>query len=299
MFRIRDTEVRRGNSEPVLASTTTSPSAITPCGFIGLGHLGRPLAQRIASAGYPLLVWDRDAKRTALFADTAARIASSIAEVGAAAEHVGICVVDDAGVLDVCEQLLPAMQSGSRIAIHSTIGPDTCRALAEKAAKRGIAVIDAPTTGIDGAADAGELAVMIGGEDEAVAQARPIFETFGKLILHMGKAGSGLPAKLIHNGLLAANMALAEHALLAGEAMGIDRTALASLLKFGSGRSYGLELLAGLPRLAAFSHGAELLLKDVHLLSNMVGDHHSGQTLCDTALPFLEKVKCDDQMRDE
>ena len=263
----------------------------TQCGFIGLGSLGRPIAQRMAGGGFPLLIWATDAARYEPFAGTSAVIARSISEIGAAAQHVGICVVNDAGVREVCRELIPVMRAGSRIAIHSTVSPATCMALADEAYARGIAVIDAPTTGIEGAADAGELAVIVGGTDEAVALALPVFETFGKLILHMGGVGSALPVKLIHNGLLAANMALAQHALAAGEAMGIDRETLARLLRFGSGRSYGLDLVAGLPHPGAFSHGADLLLKDVRLLGEMMGSQPAGDALRGVALPYLEMVK--------
>src|SRR4051812_19263140 len=82
-------------------------------GFIGLGSQGAPIARRIADAGYPLVLWARRPETLEPFADTA-QIAASIVELAARCDHVGICVVDDAGVQQVCKQLIPAMRPGGR-----------------------------------------------------------------------------------------------------------------------------------------------------------------------------------------
>src|SRR4051812_45444787 len=116
---------------------------MTNVGFIGLGSQGAPMARRIVESGYPLTLWARRADAIAPFANTVAETASSIAELGARIEHVGVCVVDDAGTQQVCAELIPAMRSGSRLAIHSTVHPNTVIELAKQAAARGIALIDA------------------------------------------------------------------------------------------------------------------------------------------------------------
>jgi 3-hydroxyisobutyrate dehydrogenase len=260
------------------------------CGFIGLGSQGAPMARRMVEAGYPLVLWARRPASLEPFADTAATIAESPAELAAQVEHVGVCVVDDAGVRQVCDALFPAMARGGRIAIHSTIHPDTCAALEAKALERGLSLIDAPVSGGQPAAQAGTLTVMVGGEDAAVAAARPIFETFGQLIVHLGGVGAGQKAKLVNNALMAANLALAHHALSAGAALGVDRAALIELLKASSGRSYGLEVYARLPSPQAFKHGGELLAKDVRLLGEVLGDDPGAAGLRDVARPFLDLV---------
>lgn len=262
--------------------------ASVKCGFIGLGSQGAPMARRMIEAGYPVVLWARRPEALDPYRDTAATFAASPAELAAQVEHVGVCVVDDAGVVDICEQLIPAMQPGGRIAIHSTIHPDTCKALAAKAAERGLALVDAPVSGGQPAAEAGTLTVMVGGEAEAAAKARPIFETFGQLIVHLGGVGAGQEAKLVNNALMAANMALAHHALAAGAALGIDRAALVDLLKASSGRSFALEVYARLPAPAAFRHGGALLAKDVRLLGEVLGEGAAG--LRDAAQPFLDIV---------
>jgi len=259
-------------------------------GFIGLGSQGAPIARRMIDAGHPVVLWARRAETLQPFAGTSAEIAPDLAALGSQVDHVGICVVDDAGVQQVCDALLPAMRPGSRIAIHSTVHPKLCIALAEQAAARGLALIDAPVSGGSPAAAAGKLTVMVGGDAQTVAAARPVFETFAGLIVHLGGVGAGQMAKLVNNALMAAHLALAHHALAAGSALGIDRAALIELVKASSGRSFGFEVYARLPEPSAFAHGAKLLAKDVGLLGEALGADPSFAAFRDLATPFLDLV---------
>ena len=261
---------------------------MTTVGFIGLGSQGGPMARRIIEGGFPLILWARRPESLVPFADTKAQVAESIAALGAACDHVGVCVVDDAGVQVVCDALIPAMKAGSRIVIHSTIHPDLCRTLAATAGKRSIALLDAPVSGGGPAAAAGALTVMVGGDAAVLEKARPVFEPFAGLIVHLGHVGAGQTAKLVNNALMAANMALAHHALASGVAVGIDRTALADLVKASSGRSFGFEVYARLPNPQAFGHGGKLLAKDVGLLGALLGDDRAFAALRDVAKPFLD-----------
>jgi 3-hydroxyisobutyrate dehydrogenase-like beta-hydroxyacid dehydrogenase len=257
-------------------------------GFIGLGSQGGPMARRMAEAGYRLTLWARRPEALAPFRDTSAQYAGSIAELGAKADHVGICVVDDAGVRAVCAELIPAMRAGGRIVIHATVHPQTCIDLAAAASARGLALIDAPVSGGGPGAAAGTLAVMVGGETAAVAAARPVFETFANLIVHLGGVGAGQSAKLVNNALMAAHVALGWRALEAGAALGIDRAALTELVKVSGGRSYGFEVAARLPRPNAFAHGARLLAKDVRLLGEVLGAGPDAESFDQVTRSFLD-----------
>jgi 3-hydroxyisobutyrate dehydrogenase-like beta-hydroxyacid dehydrogenase len=259
-------------------------------GFIGLGSQGGPMAQRIIDAGFPTWLWARRAETLAPYANTAAHTANSLAELGAACDHVGICVVDDAGVVATCDALLPAMRPGSIVVIHSTILPETCVSLGKKFAERGIALVDAPVSGGGQGATDRTLTVMVGGDAAAVAAARPVFETFAGLILHLGPIGAGQNAKLVNNTLMAANMALADAALAAAAALSIDRAAFIDLIKVSSGRSFAFDVRARLPDAAMFTHGAALLSKDVGLLGAVLGADPSFAPLHGAAQPFLNRV---------
>jgi 3-hydroxyisobutyrate dehydrogenase len=264
---------------------------MTVVGFIGLGSQGGPMARRIVESGYPLVLWARRADSLAPFKDTSAQVAASIAELAVRADHVGVCVVDDAGVRQVCEELLSAMRPGSRIAIHATVHPNTVIEIARQATVRGISVIDAPVSGGGPAAAARTLTVMMGGNEEAIAAAQPIFATFGGLIVRVGEVGAGQMAKLINNALMAAHVALAHHGLAGGTALGLDRAALCQIVKASSGRSFGFEVYGRYPSVAAFGHGAKLLAKDVGLLGELLGAAPSFAPFRELVTPFLEFVQ--------
>ena len=98
-------------------------------GFIGLGSQGVPMARRIIDAGYPTTLWARRPASLEPFADTAAKVAGSPAELAAVSDLVCLCVVDDADVEQVAgaeNGLLAGLKPGSVIAVHSTVHPNTC-----------------------------------------------------------------------------------------------------------------------------------------------------------------------------
>lgn len=257
-------------------------------GFIGLGSQGGPMARRLIESGHDVTLWARRAEAYAPFADLSFARASSVADLAARCEHVGVCVVDDSGVRQVCAELLDAMKSGSRLAIHSTVHPNTVVALARRAAERGIEFIDAPVSGGGPAAAARTLTVMCGGPEAVFAAARPIFESFAGLIVRVGDVGAGQMAKLVNNALMAAHVAIAHSAITASQSLGLDKDALKEIVKASSGRSFGFEVYARLPNPHAFAHGAKLLLKDVRLLGEVLGSDPSFAPIRNVAMPFLE-----------
>ncbi|EJL31138.1 NAD(P)-dependent oxidoreductase [Novosphingobium sp. AP12] len=255
-------------------------------GFIGIGSQGGPMAHRML-ARFPLTVWARRPEAAAAFAEAGAEVAGSVEELGAACDHVGLCVVNDADVLDICAKLVPAMKSGSLLALHSTVLPETAEAVERLCAARGVAMVDAPVSGGSPGAQAGTMTVMCGGSAEAFEQAQPVFESFGKLIVLLGPVGAGQKAKIVNNALMAANMGLAQAALQAGEALGVERRALAELVNASSGRSFGFEVYARVPEPRAFEHGARMLLKDTDLLAAILPGSPDTQLLETSAKSFL------------
>lgn len=258
------------------------------CGFIGLGSQGAPMARRMIDAGYETLLWARRDASLEPYRDTRARFAASVEDLGREADHVGLCVVNDDDVREVTGRLLPVMRRGAILAIHSTIHPATCGAIADQAEARGIRVLDAPVSGGSPAAEAGQLTVMVGGDAQVLALARPVFETFAGLIVHLGAIGAGQYVKLINNSLFVANLGLADAAMAAGEALGIERASLVDLLKASSGRSFAFDVRARMESPAGFRHGGALLRKDIGLLGEVLGiDHPAARRLADAAEGFL------------
>lgn len=264
----------------------TEPASAIRTGFIGIGSQGGPMAHRMALR-FPLTVWARRPEAAAEFVDAGGSVAESVEALGAVCDHVGLCVVNDADVLDVCARLVPAMTPGSLLALHSTVLPETAIALQALCDAHGVAMVDAPVSGGAPGAQAGTMTVMCGGSAEAFEQARPVFESFGKLVVLLGPAGAGQKAKIVNNALMAANMGLAQAALQAGEALGVDRKALAELVNASSGRSFGFEVYARVPEPRAFEHGARMLLKDTELLAAITPGSPDTALLESAAKSFL------------
>jgi 3-hydroxyisobutyrate dehydrogenase-like beta-hydroxyacid dehydrogenase len=243
---------------------------MTRVGFIGLGSQGGPIARRIAEEGYPLTVWARRRESVEPFREKGARVAATPADLGAASDLVGLCVVADADVEDVLlrsDGVLAGMSSGGIVAIHSTVHPDTCRRVAERAAERGVAIVDAPVSGGGGAAAERKLLVMAGGDAEHVALCRPVFETFADPVIHLGPLGSGQLAKLLNNLVFTAQMTLALDTFSFAERLEMNRAALAQVLASGSGGSRAAAILAASGfDTSRLRQAAPLLRKDVGIM---------------------------------
>jgi 3-hydroxyisobutyrate dehydrogenase-like beta-hydroxyacid dehydrogenase len=262
-------------------------------GFIGLGSQGGPMARKLVDSGHDVMLWARRPESLDPYRDGSARYAESVVALGTACEIVCICVVDDAGVAAVADELLPVMQPGGILVIHATIHPESCIALGEQAKTRGLWVVDAPVSGGGDGATKGTLTVMVGGESAPVERVKPLFDSYSKdggLIVHLGDVGAGQNAKLINNTLMAANMANAHNALAVADALGIDRAVLAQLVRASSGRSFGFDVRARVAEVGAFAHGAKMLAKDVRLLGEVMGDNASAMALGATANPYLDAV---------
>ncbi len=238
-------------------------------GFIGLGDQGAPIARRIVEAGFPLNIWGRRDATTAAFSDTAAVVASSPAALAESCDIIGICVVNDADIRQVVVKsgLLDAMRPGAVLAIHSTLLPETVIALNSAACERGVHLLDAPVSGGRKGAIAGTMTVMAGGTTEALELARPVLETFARLIAHLGPVGSGQLIKLLNNNLAYANVVASIDALDLAEKLGMDRQVAIEVIKLSSGASTGFGIIADPQMFQKISGASSNLAKDVHHLS--------------------------------
>jgi 3-hydroxyisobutyrate dehydrogenase-like beta-hydroxyacid dehydrogenase len=118
---------------------------------------------------------------------------------------------------------------------------------------------------------------MVGGDPAEVERCKPVLETFGNPVEYLGALGSGQRAKLVNNALMAAHLGLAEEALALGEKLGMPRDALGRVLRFGSGRSYGLETLVSSGSLGHLASNVyPLLNKDVTILAEVATEETGG-----------------------
>jgi len=171
-------------------------------GFVGLGNIGAPMAEKLVEAGFATTVLDLMPSALEPLVKAGARPAASARELAAHSEVIGVCVRDDADVRAVvfgADGLLAGAKPGSVIALHSTILPDTVKEVGEAAAARGAHVVDACITGGAVGARQGTLTYMVGGEAAHLERCRPAFETSAARIVHTGALGTGAATKLCNN----------------------------------------------------------------------------------------------------
>ncbi len=177
----------------------------TTVGFCGLGTMGAAMAANVARAGFPLTVWNRTAGRAALPLAAGASEVPTPAAVGRAAEVVVICVSDTPDVEAVLfgeDGLASGLAAGSLVVDCSTISPAASRTFGARLGEAGVGLVDAPVSGGSEGAQKGTLTIMVGGSDEDVARARPVLETMGSSITHMGPVGAGQTTKAVNQVIL-------------------------------------------------------------------------------------------------
>jgi 3-hydroxyisobutyrate dehydrogenase len=194
-------------------------------GFAGLGNMGGRLASRLVGVG-ELTVYDVYEPSREAFRDRA-HVAGSIAEVGAGADAVGVCVRTDEQVRECADALLPVMQEGSMLMIHSTISPDLVLTLAQEGAARGVEVIDAPVTVTRyGIPDGPFVCAMIGADETDTERVRPLLDAYATEAVHVGRLGAGMSLKIINNLVSLVQITVAEEAFRLAALAGVPAEAL-------------------------------------------------------------------------
>ncbi|CAM3326269.1 NAD(P)-dependent oxidoreductase [Mycobacterium frederiksbergense] len=207
-------------------------------GYIGLGNQGAPMAKRLADWPGGLIVFDVRTEAMTPLAELGASLADSVADV-AKADVISVTVLNDAQVRDVVTQLGEHAAAGTVIAIHSTIEPATAPELAEQLRPKGIHIVDAPVSGGAGAADKGELAVMVGADEDAYNTVKPVFKKWASLVVRAGEPGAGTRMKLARNMLTFIGFAAANEAQFLAQAAGIDLQKLGRVVRHSDAQSGG------------------------------------------------------------
>jgi 3-hydroxyisobutyrate dehydrogenase-like beta-hydroxyacid dehydrogenase len=238
-------------------------------GFLGLGIMGSRMAANVAKAGNALTVWTHTEGKAARWAEQhKATAVDTPAEVAQASDIVVSMVVDGAQVESVLlgpGGVVEGAGEGVLCVDSSTIAPIDTRRIGAALAERGVRMLDAPVTGSSPRAQDGTLTIMAGGEPEDFERAKPLLETMGELIVHVGELGQGEMLKLINNALGAANAAAVAEALLLADATGVDLDALVAVTQTGSGASAQMQSKAGPMR----EHDYTTLFKTEHLLKDV------------------------------
>jgi 3-hydroxyisobutyrate dehydrogenase len=258
--------------------------------------MGAPIARRLLDAGHELIVCDPADESVAPLCAQGARRATDPAGAAAATD----VTITSLPTPDVVEHailgergVLAGARRGSAVIDMSTSPPRLARRLAEVGARQGVDVLDAPVTGGPRGAQAGTLAIMVGGHADAVTRALPLLEVLGALVRHMGGPGAGQAAKLANNVLAATHMAALAEAVALANSEGLDPATVYEVLSHGTGDSRVLRdryPVPGVLEHAPASNGwapsfpVDLIAKDVALALETAAGHGLDMPVVEVAL---------------
>jgi len=242
------------------------PSELT-VGFIGVGHMGRPMVDRLVAAGVPTEVYVRRPElRAELFAGCFP-VADSPADLASRVDLLILCFFDDAQVRSVMldDGTISSMRRGSVLVSHVTGSPNLAVEL-QAAAPAGVTVLDVPISGTADQIGRGELTLIVGGEPSALERVRPALATYSQPILHVGGLGDAQRVKLINNLLFTVNLRTALAAAKLGESMGIAPAELARIVSECSGGSFAIKLFQHVAPDSMAASARHYLVKDVRVI---------------------------------
>ncbi len=210
-------------------------------GFIGLGNVGAPLARNLQRAGHDLMVRDLDRNRASELLDNGARWAETPREAAETAEVVITSLPSPAAVTAVMEAedgVLAGLKEGATWIEMSTTDAAEVRRLAERAAEKGVATLEAPITGGCHRAISGDISILVGGDANDFARCRPLLEAMGGNVLHVGPLGQASVLKVITNMLAFVHLVAAGEGLMLAAKAGIDLGRAFEGIKVSSGNSF-------------------------------------------------------------
>jgi 3-hydroxyisobutyrate dehydrogenase len=208
-------------------------------GFVGLGNMGFPMAERLVAAGFVVRGYDVDGAVRERFPGAAGSVAAAAGSATEPAAAVILMLPGSAVVRSVLldDGLLARMPPGAVLVDMSSSEPMRTRELAEVAAEHGVAMVDAPVSGGVRGAVAGSLTIMVGGAAEPVAAVREMLTALGKKVLHVGPVGAGHALKALNNLLSATHLLVSSEAMLVGQEFGLDPELMLEAINGSSGSS--------------------------------------------------------------
>ncbi|WP_027614385.1 NAD(P)-dependent oxidoreductase [Pseudomonas sp. URIL14HWK12:I6] len=223
-------------------------STLPSLGFAGIGLMGLPMCRRLLAAGYPLTVWNRNPAKCAPLVEAGARQVASPAELCEHADVVMLCLADTAVVREVvfgAGGVAECAKSGQLLVDFSSLEPTATREMAtELADKTGMSWLDSPVSGGVVGAEAGSLAIMVGGAVADLERVRPVLLSLGQRVTHMGGIGAGQVTKACNQMIVACNALVIAEVVALAEQAGVDASLIAEALAGGFADSKPLQILA-------------------------------------------------------
>lgn len=246
-------------------------------GFIGLGHMGGPMAKNLLKHGHTLKVFDMVPDAIKKLTELGAEHATSASKCAEGVDAVITMLPSSPHVKSVYTSgVLDSAAAGTLLIDSSTIDPHTARDVAFDAKAKGFHMIDAPVSGGTGGAEAGTLTFMVGGDTADFEKAKSILECMGKNIVHCGGAGNGQVAKICNNMMLAIEMIATAEGMSLAAKLGMDPKVFASIANTSSGRCWSSDtynpypdVLENAPASRGYTggFGVDLMLKDLTLVT--------------------------------
>lgn len=283
---------------------------MTRVGFVGLGNIGKPMAERLAGADeVELWVYDIAPEPVAALTGARAKAAGSVKELAAEVGVLCVMVRDDDQVRSVLADVL-ASGGAPVVVVHSTVAPETPAALAAEAEPHGVQVVDAPVSGGPMGAAEGTLAIMVGAERETYEQVKPVLKAMGTKVVHAGPVGSGTAFKLARNLLHFVSFTAATEAARLAEAAGLDLQRLGDVVRHTDAITGGPGAILHRATTApiapddfwhgVFSHVAALGEKDLRFALELAGELDVDVPLARLALDRLGPgLGLDDEPNDQ
>ncbi|MCU0074575.1 NAD(P)-dependent oxidoreductase [Pseudomonas koreensis] len=217
-------------------------------GFAGIGLMGLPMCRRLLAAGYPLTVWNRNPAKCAPLVEAGARQVATPAELCEQADVVMLCLADTAVVREVVfgpAGVAVGAKPGQLLVDFSSLEPTATREMAAQLAdKTGMTWLDSPVSGGVVGAEAGSLAIMVGGDAADLDRVRPVLLELGQRVTHMGGVGAGQVTKACNQMIVACNALVIAEVVALAEQAGVDASLIAEALAGGFADSKPLQILA-------------------------------------------------------
>ena len=270
-------------------------------GFIGLGNMGLPMASNLLKAGIEINAFDLSTDALRKAEDLGMITKTSAIEVLEDIDALITMLPNNVAVENIFlkENLLGEINKNVIIIESSTISPQVSKDVSKKAADMDIAMLDAPVSGGVKGAELGTLTFIVGGNDDHLKKATPLFEIMGDKTFYAGRSGSGQIAKLCNNMLLAIHMCGTAETIAMGVNSGLDPTILSEIMKNSSGGNWSLEkynpfpgVMKEVPASNDYSGGFlnSLMLKDLNLAEELATQSESNTPLGKLAKEIYEEL---------
>jgi 3-hydroxyisobutyrate dehydrogenase len=215
-------------------------STLPSVAFLGLGHMGGPMAANLVKAGYSVTGFDPVPAAVEQATAAGITVVSSAVDAVGSADIVVTMLPNGKLVLDLYGEILPAAKANTLFVDSSTIDVADAREAASRAQAAGHRAIDAPVSGGVAGATAGTLAFMVGGSEADFGSAQPLLEVMGRKVVHCGGSGNGQAAKICNNMILGVSMIAISEAFVLGEKLGLTNQALFDVASNASGQCWAL-----------------------------------------------------------